>query len=184
MEYIKVVMLRSNLANIPQYALPAGYSFRFYRPGDARIWVRIWQEAESTNKLQDVNGQTFTRAFGGDLRAMERRCLFMVSPQGRDVGTTTSWYDRNYAGQAWGRIHWVALSAEIQGKGLAKPMMTEAMNLLKRLGHRRAILGTQAPRLAAIKLYLDFGFVPDMSAPDAQRAWRMVQAQLRHPALS
>ena len=140
--------------------------------------MRIWREAESADKLQDVNEQTFTKSFGGDLRAMERRCLFLVSPQGRDVGTTTAWYDRKYAGQAWGRIHWVALSFEVQGKGLSKPMMTEAMNLLNRLGHRRAILGTQAPRLAAIKLYLDFGFVPDMSVPDADRAWRMVQTHL------
>ncbi|MFB3891763.1 MAG: N-acetyltransferase family protein [Phycisphaerae bacterium] len=190
MEYIPVVMIRDNLRDIPQSPLPHGYSLRFWRPGDAETWVRIWQESETllrekepSLKAHGVTRETFDKNFGDDLAAMTKRCLFVVAPDGRDVGTTTAWYDRNYAGKPWGRIHWVAISHDHQGKGLAKPMMTAAMNLMKRLGHRRAILGTQTPRLAAIKVYLDFGFVPDMTAEDAARAWKLIQDELHHPAL-
>lgn len=183
MEFIHVSMVRPDMANIPQHALPAGFSFRFYRPGDADTWVRIWQEAESILRLHPIDRPLFDKEFGTDLPAMEKRCLFVVAPDGREVGTTTAWYDNEYAGKSWGRIHWVAISSDYQGKGLAKPMMTEAMNLMKRLGHGRAVLGTQTPRLAAIKLYLDFGFTPDMTTPDAARAWKLVQDVLHHPAL-
>jgi hypothetical protein len=49
--------------------------------------------------------------------------------------------------------------------------------------HDRAFLGTQTKRLAAIKIYLDFGFVPDMRYPGAEEAWREVRANLDHPVL-
>jgi hypothetical protein len=38
--------------------------------------------------------------------------------------------------------------------------------------HDRAFLGTQTKRLGAIKIYLDFGFLPDMDHPGADIAWR------------
>lgn len=50
--------------------------------------------------------------------------------------------------------------------------------------HERAFLGTQTRRLAAIKLYLDFGFVPDLDGPWAREAWREVREVLDHPVLS
>lgn len=184
MEYIQVTMLRENFANVPQFPLPAGYSLRLYKPGDKATWLRIWQAAEAKTRLSTINAEMFDKSFGSDLAGMEKRCLFLVDAKGRDIGTTTAWYDRNYHHKAWGRVHWVAILPEFQGKGLAKPMLTAAMNRLKTLGHRRAILGTQAPRLVAIKVYLDVGFVPDMTAKDAQRAWDMIRDALPHPALA
>ena len=55
---------------------------------------------------------------------------------------------------------------------------------IKALGHRRAMLGTHTKRTAAIKIYLDCGFVPDMSFQDADRAWAIVRRVLRHPGLA
>ena len=49
--------------------------------------------------------------------------------------------------------------------------------------HRRACLGPATERIPAIKVYLDFGFLPDMAKPRAHEAWEGVQAALRHPAL-
>lgn len=180
MEFIQVVMVRPDLADLPQHELPAGYALRLYRPGDKRSWLRIQRRAE---RFLDITGKTFDANFGDDLPAMEKRSFFLVSPDGRDIGTTTAWYDRNYAGKAWGRVHWVAIVPEFQGRGLAKPMLSAVMNRMKALGHRRAVLGTQTPRLPAIKVYLDFGFRPDMTTADADRAWRLVRERLPHPAL-
>ena len=181
MEMLRVVMVRPDMANIPRHALPPGFSLRFYRDGDAATWTAIEQAADTLDRITD---ERFARVFGADLSAMFRRCYFLVSPDGRDIGTTTAWYDRNYQGKPWGRIHWVAVLPEFQGRGLGKAMLSAAMNRLRVLGHRRAILGTQTPRLVAIRMYLDFGFLPDLSAPDAARAWKMVRDALPHPTLT
>jgi hypothetical protein len=49
--------------------------------------------------------------------------------------------------------------------------------------HDRAWLLTQTSRIAAIKIYLDFGFEPDLEPPHAVEAWKKVAAELDHPAL-
>lgn len=180
MEYIAVAMTRDDLDAIPEHPLPGGYALRPYVEGDRDTWVSIWQACEP---FLTITPETFDHEFGSDLPAMDRRCTFLAGPDGDDVGTITSWYERSHRGKAWGRIHWVAVVPDHQGQGLAKPMMTAAMKRMRALGHRRALLGTQIPRLAAIKTYLDFGFRPDMTTDDADRAWKLVQDALGHPAL-
>jgi len=179
-EYIPIVMIRPNLADIPQCPLPAGYRMRLFRPGDRETWLAVEQASEV---FISIAGQTFDDNFGHDLPAMEKRSFFLVAPDGSDVGTITAWYDRNYRGLPWGRIHWVAIRPEHRGKGLSKAIMAVAMNRLWSLGHRRAVLGTQTPRLPAIRTYLNFGFVPDMRTKDAQRAWSLVARHISHPAM-
>jgi len=181
MENIGITMIRQRLDGIPEHPLPEGYTMRAYRPGDKRVWLDIHYAAE---KLLKVTPKTFDDNFGYDLSSMPRRCFFLVSPDGRDVGTITAWYLRRYYGRPWGRIHWVAILPEFQGRGLSKPIMTVAMKRLASLGHRRAMLTTATPRLPALKTYLDFGFVPDLRREKARRAWRLVAEALPHPALA
>ena len=180
MEMIHVVMVRPDLKDIPQVPLADGYRMRPYRRGDRATWLQIHELAEP---YHTVTSQTFNDTFGSDLPAMKRRCCFLVAPDGRDVGTITAWYNRTHAHRRWGQIHWVAIVPEHRGRRLSKSMMTVAMNRLRALGHRRAMLGTHIPRIAAIKTYLDFSFVPDMSVDRAQEAWALVRRALPHPAL-
>ncbi len=180
MEYIQIVMIREHLDAFPRFALPDGFAMRAFGPGDRETWVDLHLAAEL---YVTVSGELFDREFGHDLPAMPRRCCFLLSPTHRDIGTITGWYDRSYRGRRWGRIHWVAIVPGFQGRGLSKPMMTFAMDRLRSLGHRRAMLTTQPQRLAAIRTYLNFGFSPDMTAPDAQRGWTLVRRRLAHPAL-
>jgi len=180
MEYIHVQMIREDLAMLPQYPPAEGYAIRAYRPGDRETWLRIWRASEAIEEIPD---SSFDATFGADLPAMARRCCFLVSPAGRDVGTVTAWYERRYRARPWGRIHWLAVAPDRRGKGLSRCLMTVAMNRLRALGHRRAMLSTQTPRIPAIRTYLRFGFVPDMTTPDAARAWRLIAEHIDHPAL-
>ncbi len=181
MENIPITMIRQDLADIPEYPLEDGYALRRYRPGDKRIWIDIHEIAEHLIK---VTARTFEKNFGDDLESMPGRCFFLVSPDGQDVGTITSWYHRSYRRTRWGRIHWVAIIPDHRGRGLSKSIMTVAMRRLRKLGHRRAMLTTATPRIPAIKTYLDFGFVPDLSRKGAWRAWRLVGEHIPHPVLA
>ena len=58
-------------------------------------------------------------------------------------------------------------------------MMSVAMAYLKRF-HERSFLGTSSGRIPAIKVYLDFGFYPDLERENSQQAWAEVASVLEH----
>lgn len=172
-------MQRRNLEDIPQHALPDGYSTRFYRPGDESSWSNIWSKADGY-EVYDVD--RFRSEFGNDLPSMERRCLFLIDELGQEIGTATAWSDEDSTG-SWARLHWIAISPEFQGRGLARPLLSAVLNLSRDLGFSRALLYTETVRIPAIKLYLDFGFVPNLSYPEGQNAWNLIRSCLVHPVL-
>ena len=51
------------------------------------------------------------------------------------------------------------------------------------LWHHGAYLKTETRCLPAIRLYLDFGFLPDFRS-DSVAVWEQVAANLEHPALA
>lgn len=177
---LHVNMYRPDMENIPQYAFPAGYGIRAMRPGEGVLWTDVQRDAEHWLTVDD---ELFTREFGYDLEATQWRCFFIINELGAAVGVISAWYDRDIRGQDYGRIHWVAIRQAYRGKGLVKPAMTHAMNVMAQW-HQRAYLGTATARIPAIKVYLDFGFLPDMTQPQAREAWGQIQAVLNHPALA
>lgn len=179
-EDMYVRMVRPHLLHIPDVPLPEGFSFRPYQPGDERVWTDIWRDAEPFLAVDD---DLFAREFGTDWGALRWRCFFIVDARGCAVGTVTAWYSREFREQVWGRVHWLAVRPAYQGKGLAKAAMSFVLKQLAQW-HDRAWLDTSSGRLNAIKLYLDFGFLPDMDAPAAAIAWKQVQQRLHHPTLS
>jgi ribosomal protein S18 acetylase RimI-like enzyme len=177
-------MVREHMHEIPQLPLPAPYRFRTYRDGDEATWLSVQRAAEPIIPMPD---DFFQRQFGAHLDALPGRMFFVEDAEGRVAGTITAWWehDRQDA-NGRGRIHWVAVHPDYQRRGLAKPMMTHAMNRLAQ-EYRRAMLGTSSSRVWAVKVYLDFGFRPDpaqLNDPAIAGAWRALQAQLQHPALA
>ena len=63
-------------------------------------------------------------------------------------------------------------------EGLAKPLMTVVCNRLRELGHQRAYLTTATIRIPAIRLYLKFGFRPDIQNEQDRQAWRRLQEKI------
>jgi GNAT superfamily N-acetyltransferase len=179
LDYARVVMIRPTLADLPQYPMPPGYWMRLFQPGDERVWISLNAAADRYNT---ITLDLFLREFGGDIEGLKTRCFFLCTGGGRDIGTVTSWYDPNYRGRRCGRIHWVAIHPNYQGKGLAKPMLTVAMNRLAE-SHGSAYLTTNTVRLVAIRIYLDFGFVPDIREPADRTHWREVALYLENPVL-
>jgi GNAT superfamily N-acetyltransferase len=175
-EHHTVQMIRRDLRRIPQHAVPSGYSIRWHRRGDRESWVRIQRLAE---RLVPISAELYEKEFGHDEPLLSQRQAFLVDEGGHEIGTATAWFDGNYHGERYGRIHWVAIVPEHQGRGLAKPLLTAVCNRLVELGHDRAYLVTSTARLPAISLYLRFGFEPDIRSDQDREIWQPTLNELR-----
>jgi GNAT superfamily N-acetyltransferase len=174
-----VDMVRPSLDDIPEAAFPAGFHIRGMKPGEDGLWTDIQRDAEPYMAITD---DLFLAQFGSDLPATAWRCFFIVDDRGVAVATISAWYDRHFKGGEWGRVHWVATRRAYQRRGLMRAGLSHTLRTLAQW-HERAMLTTQTARLPAIKLYLDFGFVPDLSTDQDCAAWRSVRENLKHPAL-
>ena len=110
----------------------------------------------------------FNEEFWPFLDEMAERCFFVEAADGRVVGTTTAWRGE-MCGERQGRIHWVAVAATHQGQGLAKVLMAAALEYMA-ANHERCYLTTQTTSARAIRLYLQLGFRPLISAESLDRA--------------
>lgn len=174
----RVVMVRKDLEQIPQFSLPEGFILRWYEPGDERLWIRIHLVTE---RLRIVTPELFFQQFGSDLEMLARRQCYLFAPDGTAIGTSTAWFDDAFEGQRCGRVHWVAVLPEFQGRGLGKALVTHTCRRLRELGHDRAYLATSALRIPAIRLYLQFGFEPLIRNKTEASLWARIQADLARP---
>ncbi len=175
---LRVSMICEGLEQVPSFSLPGGFSMRSYIPGDEALWVEVYSAAE---KYLTINLELFRKEFGGDPEPLSKRQLFLMDPAGLCVGTATAWFNDDYYGRPIGRIHWVAIRPEFQGRGLSKPLMGAACARLRELGHRAAYLVTSTGRVPAINLYLSLGFAPDIRSPEDEQIWAELKPFLKWP---
>lgn len=184
MQEIAVDMVRRNLDRIPVYALPGGFGLRLFRRGDEEMWARICSDSGLFVSL-DAGLEDFHKEFAQRINDMERRCLFVVDEDsGTPIGTGIAWHDPDCGGADCGRVHWIGIAPEFQGRGLAKPMVAAVLNRMAELGHTRACLKTQTHRLRAIWVYLDLGFEPKVYSSEQEEGWAAVAEVMNHPALA
>ena len=179
--YVDLFFGRDDLENIPEHALPQGYHFTFYQPGDRDAWIGIEKSAkEFTNFEEGV--RAWQNYYANVEDSLGDRMLFIENEQGEKVATATAYYDPNGdLPSDQGQVHWVAVRREDQGKGLARPLIAQVLKVMKQHGHTRAILHTQTTTWLACKLYMDFGFRP-LKGKDV--GWRILRTLTDHPALA
>ena len=175
-DYIDVRMSRENLDGVPDCALPTGYSIRWYRPGDKDVWRRIQSLADEYSR---ITLGLFEEEFGTDAKVLSERQCFLCDSENNAIGTASAWFD-NLDGQFFGRVHWVAITPEHQGKGLAKPLLAAVCNRLRSLGHNKTYLTTQTCRIPAINLYTKFGFAPVIDSDRIKTIWEELTKHIKH----
>lgn len=175
---ISVHMIRDSLDDIPNYPLPIDYSARWYRPGDERLWVDVWSRAE---EYLEITHELFVEQFGSHAQPLAERQCFLCDTRGEAIGTATAWFDDDYCGRPYGKLHWVAIVPEAQGRGLAKPLLSIVLNRMAELGHARCYLGTSTARIPAVNLYCKFGFVPHVRNADDLAVWREMRSWVKVP---
>ncbi|MET3697479.1 acetyltransferase (GNAT) family protein [Bacillus oleivorans] len=168
MEVFPLYMLH-NLNKIPVFPLPEGFHFRFFQDSTDDInWARITAATGEFNNEQDALNR-FNLEFRTNLNEAQKRILFLETTAGQTVGTATAWFGV-WSNEIIGRLHWIEIIPEFQGKKLGKPLITEAMNILARY-HEKAYLKTQTTSLAAIHLYKKLGWEPAILTKEDQLAW-------------
>ena len=152
-ESTRLFMIRRDLENIPEFPVPAGFALRWYQPGDEASWLAIHQLADQYNQ---ITPELFAQQFDTDPILLAERQCFLLDASGYAIGTASAWFDNNFDGGRIGRVHWIALLPQYQGRKLSKPLMTAICRRLRELGHGRAYLTTLAARRPGIQLYLRF----------------------------
>jgi len=171
---MEISILRPTLDNIPMYPLPDGYTMRSYQTGDLQHWldlhIPIFDEGDITEDL-------FWREYGRDETILAQRQFYMVHDE-TVMGSISAWFGTDERGKDLGRIHWVVLREDYWGKGLSKPLLSFACQVLKELGHTQAYLTTDTMLTPALGLYLKFGFEPEINSESDKKAWDLVYKAL------
>jgi len=168
-------MIRENLEDIPRFPVPPGFSIRWFQEGDERIWLEIQSASE---RYLEITPALFAKEFGSDPAVVGERQFFLLDSRQRPVGTATAWFDDSYRGLPHGRVGWLAVVPEMRGNGLSKPLMTILCDRLRELGHRRTYLTTATVRFPAIRLYSEFGFVPEIKDAKDRVIWDELEQKL------
>lgn len=173
---IDIWMIHHDLQRVPSFLLPRGYRVRFYQEGDLETWVAIQQAADP---FFVATAETFRSYLPGDLSYLSQRVMFLVDPADTAIGTITAWNTHIFQYADIGQIHWVAIVRSAQGRGLAKPMLRAACTELQARGYTTAVLETNARRIPALNLYLQFGFEPYPQSQAERDAWQRIAPQLK-----
>ena len=173
-----VIMKRRDLDDLPAYALRDGFCLRWFRAGDDVLWPEIQLGAYQDEKV--VPPGLFEREFVGDPATQAERICFLVERStGEAIGTAAAWWQRDDDGVTWWRLHWVGIRHDHQGRGLAKPMVSEVCRRLRNLGHDRAFLTSSTARIPAINLYRVFGFEPVVRSAEDWLAWDCLRQHMK-----
>ena len=175
----QVTMIRPDLASFPALPLPEGYSLRGMSQSDIALWTDIQRDAEPYITVTD---SLFLEEFGHEPGAWAHRCFILRDSRGLGIGTISAWRERDFRGRDFGRVHWIAIRPREQSRGLGKTMLSFALAQLARW-HTQAYLVTSTERRAAIKIYLDFGFFPDLVPQGARRVWEDLAEAWDHSPL-
>jgi GNAT superfamily N-acetyltransferase len=172
---VDVIMLHRDLGRAPSFALPQGYHMRPYQAGDLDTWLRI----QATDPFFAPTAETFAEALPGDDAYRAERVMFLVGPEGAEIGNITAWNTAQFTGEDIGQVCWVALVPEARGRGLGKPLLSAACATLRERGYTQAFVDTNMRRIPALNLYLQFGFEPLLRDEEEQAAWRAVAPYLK-----
>ncbi len=108
---------------------------------------------------------------------LDEHDIFFAERDGLIVGTACAQRER-VAQERIGLVHMLAVDPKHRGLGLGRALLAATLRRLKDVGCRFAALSTDDFRLAAIRLYLAFGFRPTFTHDSHAGRWREVLGRL------
>lgn len=142
-------------------AVPNEISVCYYEPGMAQDWIDVQRKAgEFSDQSDEEVMDYFMDRFGNREEELAKRCFFLKDPvTGALIGTCMAWTAMK-EGQVIPILHWLAVDQDYAGKGYARVLITLVMEKFQEISPNEPVyLHTQPKSFAAIKLYMDFGFI-------------------------
>ena len=158
--YVDICMRREPGTPNPAGALPPGYRFAYYAPGDEKSWARIETSVLEFDSEMDAL-LYFQRDFLPYGPELPLRMLFVETDTGGEpekVATASAWWA--YTGPRRDpTVHWVAVKPAHQGLGVGKALIARVIDRMIEIeGDRAFYLHTQTWSHKAVKLYQRAGF--------------------------
>ena len=169
----EVVMVADRLPRSPN-RVPPPYSIRAFADKDVAAWTRIQAAADRYN---EITSGLFQTVFGTARDAHAARILIACDGAGSPIGTAAAWMGDGDRSEV-GRLHWVAVMPEHEGRGVGRALVRQAITRLAELGHSSAYLTTSAARLRAIHVYAQCGFRPLVHTDTDRHAWDAIARAL------
>ena len=182
--HIGVIMETNNASVYPKYELPVGFSFSQYKQGFEEQWASLQYEIENVDSIEEAK-TIFKREFldgkitnwinkapedmmsvdiekSSCYNTMIDKMIFVLDADNNLAGTGSIW-DGNMFGKGYQRLHWIAVSPQYQGKGIAKAIVSKLLDIYNSLGYSGYIyLTSQTWSYKALNIYMEFGFSPYM----------------------
>lgn len=172
MKTTAITMTHDILKTSPVFTIQQGYSFSSFKEGDENAWAKIETACGEFKTEKDALNR-FKIEFQNQIKLFEKRSLFLLNSKNEKIGTATAWYNNDFNNKQYGRIHWVAIHPDYQKKYLARPLISATIQKLLQY-HKTAYLKSQISSPIAIKLYLDFGFIPHIITKQDRENWKIL----------
>jgi ribosomal protein S18 acetylase RimI-like enzyme len=176
---LPLVMLRDNRKPIPQYKPEKGFYIKKFKRGQEKDWADLEYSVGEFKSKKEALG-LFFKEFGTNIELLCQRCFFLYNKDREIIGTVMGWEDSDFFSTLTGRMHWLCIRPDYQNRGLAKPLITAALNEISK--HREIVYLTTLPvNFPAIRLYLDFGFFPFVANHNYQKLFDLTSQLHFHP---
>jgi ribosomal protein S18 acetylase RimI-like enzyme len=155
--YFSIIMKRPKGASVPQFELPAGYTYDWFASGREVKWAEI-ETSVGEFETKEKSLAYFEKEYLPHSAELKKRSMFVLNQEGEPIGTITGWW--SLTGERCDvAIHWFAVRPEYQGLGIGKALISACIrNLLLLEGDQDIYLHTQTWSHRAIALYLKSGF--------------------------
>ena len=159
-EYKSIILRCDRIDKSAYLALDSDVEIAFYKNGMETIWAKVQKGAGEFEKdiESDVTAY-FIERYGCEQDELGKRCIFLKEKNTNNyIGTCMAWFEHK-GEEEIPVLHWLAVDDAYSGKGYARMLITQVLQIFERLhAGQKIYLHTQPASYKAIKLYHDFGF--------------------------